>query len=158
LAKYIQLEGSESSEISIDAIVNSIGNGELDVLIVVLDKEVDGRTIDQPLFPGDNEPHSLIERAYSRETYCTRLLDRDKERVAGLFNSKEELKNHRETATGKRTAADRRKIEREKRQKLNRSLLAIYLAKNSSTEENKIEHLILSYLFLAGKSEFVYER
>ena len=86
------------------------------------------------------------------------MLDRDKERVAGLFNSKEELNNHRETATGKRKAADRRKDEREKRQKLNRSLLAIYLAKNSSTEENKIEHLILSYLFLAGKSEFVYER
>ena len=40
LAKYIQLEGSESSEISIDAIVNAIGDhGELDVVLVVLDKE-----------------------------------------------------------------------------------------------------------------------
>lgn len=161
LAKYIQLEGGESSEISIDAIVNAIGDGELDVVIVVLDKEVKGRTINQSLFPNDNKPHSLIERAYSRETYCTRLLDRDKERVAGLFKSKEELDNHRakNNADGKiRTAADRRKDEREKRRKLNRSLLAIYLAKNSSKEENKIDNLILSYLILAGKSEFVYER
>ena len=52
----------------------------------------------------------------------------------------------------------RRTVERENRQKLNRSLLAIYLAKNSSEEDNKIENLILSYLILAGKSESVYER
>lgn len=155
LAKYIQLEGGESSEISIDAIVNAIGdNGELDVLLVVLDKEVEGRTINQPLFKGDNKPHSLIERAYSRETYCTRLLDRDKERIAGLFNSQEELDEHRAVEE----ANKRRTNEREKRQDLKRSLLAIYLAKNSSNEENKIEHLILSYLILAGNSEFVYER
>jgi hypothetical protein len=153
LAKYIQLEGGESSEISIDAIVNAIGDGELDVVIVVLDKEVGGRTINQSLFPNDDEPHSLIERAYSRETYCTRLLDRDKERVAGLFNSEEDLDNHRAEE-----ATERRKNERDIRQRLNRSLLAIYLAKNSSKEENKIENLILSYLILAGKSEFVYER
>lgn len=153
LAKYIQLEGGESSEISIDAIVNAIGDGELDVVIVVLDKEVGGRTINQSLFPNDDEPHSLIERAYSRETYCTRLLDRDKERVAGLFNSEEDLDNHRAEE-----ATKRRKNERDIRQRLNRSLLAIYLAKNSSKEENKIENLILSYLILAGKSEFVYER
>ena len=153
LAKYIQLEGSESSEISIDAIVNAIDDGELDVCIVVLDKKVDGRTIDQPLIPDDDEPHSLIERAYSRETYCTRLLDRDKERVAGLFNSAEDLDKHRAE-----NATERRKNERDIRQRLNRSLLAIYLAKNSSKEENKIENLILSYLILAGKSEFVYER
>jgi len=153
LAKYIQLEGGESSEISIDAIVNAIGDGELDVAIVVLDKEVEGRTINQSLFPDDNKPHSLIERAYSRETYCTRLLDRDKERVAGLFYSQEDLHKHRA-----KEASERRKNERDNRQKLNRSLLAIYLAKNSSKEENKIDNLILSYLILAGKSEFVYER
>jgi len=154
LAKYIQLEGGESSEISIDAIVNAIGDGELDVVIVVLDKEVEGRTINQSLFPDDNKPHSLIERAYSRETYCTRLLDRDKERVAGLFYSQEDLHKHR----AQKEASERRKNERDIRQKLNRSLLAIYLAKNSSKEENKIDNLILSYLILAGKSEFVYER
>lgn len=154
LAKYIQLEGSESSEISIDAIVNAIGDhGELDVVLVVLDKEVEGRTINQPLFPDNDKPHSLIERAYSRETYCTRLLDRDKERVAGLFNSQEEIDTHRT-----KPAKVRRTVERENRQKLNRSLLAIYLAKNSSEEDNKIENLILSYLILAGKSESVYER
>ena len=116
-------------------------------------KRVEGRTINQSLFPDDNKPHSLIERAYSRETYCTRLLDRDKERVAGLFYSLEDLHKHRAYEASKR-----RKNERDKRQKLNRSLLAIYLAKNSSKEENKIDNLILSYLILAGKSEFVYER
>ena len=42
LAKYIQLEGGESSEISIDAIVNAIGDGELDVVIVVLDTQNGG--------------------------------------------------------------------------------------------------------------------
>jgi hypothetical protein len=153
LSKYIKLEGGVSSEISISAILNAIGDGELDVLIVVLDKEVEGRTISQTLFPGDDQPHSLIERAYSRETFCTRLLDRDKERVAGLFNSQREIDEHRA-----KQANVRRKEERKARQELNRSLLAIYLAKNSSKEENKIENLILSYLILAGKSEFVYER
>jgi len=148
------LEGSESSNISITAITNAIGNGELDVLIYVLDKKIEGRTIDQPLFPNDDQSHSLIERSYNRDTYCTRLLDQDKERVAGLFNSQEELDIHRSSDSFK----ERRKNEREKRQNLNRSLLAIYLAKNSSKEENKIENLILSYLILAGKSEFVYER
>ena len=57
-----------------------------------------------------------------------------------------------------KTAAERRENERDIRQRLNRSLLAIYLAKNSSKEENKIENLIMSYLILAGKSEYVYER
>ena len=155
LSKSIQLEGGESSEISISAILNAVGDGELDLLIHVLDKEVEGRFIDQPVFPdpSHNGSHSLIERSYSREKYCTRLLDRDNERIAGLFDSQQDLDDHR----GK-DVKEKREKERKERQKLNRSLLTIYLAKNSSKEENKIENLILSYLILAGKSEFVYER
>lgn len=146
-AKYLIIEGGREF---ITNSVSSISGGNLDILVHV---NVNSRreVIPVDIF-SDGESYQYLERNYSEESFCTKLLDRDNERLSGLFDD-DGLAEHLliEDVRIKRAK------ERERRSELNRSILALYVCENSNLT-SRIRHFVLGYLILAGNEEVVYER